>query len=70
MNTTLTWHLEMIDWNDIESKKYGGDIFCNTTVENFFTLADAWNFLGFRLNKQRCGYSGMRNNIEYRLTRR
>lgn len=70
MNSTLNWHLEIINWNDIELKKFGGDIFCNTHIENFFTLAEVWNFLGFRLKKQRNGYSGIRNNIEYILTRR
>ena len=67
--TRLTWHMEIINWNDIKDKKFGGDIFCNTRVENFFTLADAWEYLGFHLKKQRCGYGGIRNNIEYRLTR-
>ena len=70
MNTTLKWHLEIINWNDIESGKYNGDIILNTNIENFFTLSDVWNFLGFRLKKQRAGYSGLRNNIEYRLSMR
>lgn len=70
MNTTLKWHLEAINWNDINAKKYGGDIFCNTTIINFFTLEEAWKFLGFRLKKQRVGYSGIRNNVEYVLTKR
>lgn len=65
----LKWHLEVINWSDVENKKYGGDVFLNTTVENFFTLDEVWNFIGFRLKKQRCGYSGIRNNVEYRLTK-
>lgn len=66
----LKWHLETINWNDVEAKKFGGDVILNTAIDNFFTLADAWKHIGFRLPKQRCGYAGMRNNIEYRLTRR
>lgn len=69
MRSRLTWHLEEIRWNDIKSKKFGGDIFLNTYVENFFTLEDVWSYLGFRLKKQRNGYSSIRNNVEYRLTR-
>ena len=68
--TGLKWRLEVINLNDIEAKKYGGDRFLNTEVENFFTLSEVWTFLGFKLHKERCGYSGMRNNIEYILTRR
>jgi len=69
MNTTLKWHLEIIDWNAISEKKYGGDIFLNTKIENFFTLEEVWKFIGGKLKKNRCGYSGIRNNIEYRLTK-
>lgn len=65
----LKWHLEIINWNDIQNKKYGGDIFLNTHVENFFTLDDVWTFIGGKLKKERYGYSGIKNNIEYRLTR-
>ena len=65
----LTWHLEMVDWSAIERGDFGGDHFCNTKVENFFTLSDVWAFLGFKLKRQRCGYSGMRNNVEYVLLR-
>ena len=67
--TRLQWHLSIINWNDIKNKKYGGDIFCNTKIENFFTLSEVWDFLGFKLKKERCGYAGMRNNTEYILTR-
>ena len=69
MNRGLTWHLEIIDWDGIRNKKFGGDLICNTTVECFFTLADVWSFLGCRLKKERCGYAGLRGNKEYRLTR-
>lgn len=65
----LKWHLEIVNWNDINAKKYGGDIILNTRVENFFTLDDVWKFIGGRLKKHRCGYAGIRNNIEYILTR-
>jgi hypothetical protein len=69
MNTRLTWHLEIIDWDAINKKKYGGIVFLNTYIENFFTLQDVWDYLGFKLKKQRFGYSGLKNNKEYRLTR-
>ena len=67
--TRLSWHLEIVHWDDIKTKKYGGDRFCNTEIENFFTLGEVWKFLGFRLKKERCGYAGIRNNTEYILTR-
>lgn len=69
MNHGLVWHLEVIDWDAIRNKKYGGDIICNTKVDNFFTLAEAFEFIGFRLPKQRNGYSGLRGSKEYRLTK-
>lgn len=65
----LKWHLEVINWNDIEAKKYNGDRFLNTKIENFFNLSEVWEFLGFKLKKQRNGYSGIKNGIEYILTR-
>ena len=57
----------MINWDDIKANRFGGDIFCNTYIEKFTTLKEVWDFLGFKLIKQRFGYSGIRNNIEYRL---
>lgn len=66
MNHGLTWHLEIFDHEIYEKTKYEP---LATTVENFFTLQDVWNFLGFRLKKQRCGYSGLKGNIEYRVWR-
>ena len=68
--TSLKWHLEIIDLDGIKTGKYGGDIFCNTEVENFFTLDDVWKYLGFRLKKERAGYAGLKGNTEYVLTRR
>jgi len=65
----LKWHLETINWNDIEQKKYNGDIFLNTQVDNFFSLSEVWDHLGFKLHKQRNGYLSLKNGIEYRLTR-
>ena len=67
--TRLTWHLEIIDWQAIKQDKYGGDVSCNTRVENFFTLSDVWEYLGFKLKKQRCGYSGIKGDTEYRLVK-
>lgn len=65
----FTWHLEIIDWNAIKRGDYGGDICCNTSIEWFWTLSDVWDYIGGRLKKERCGYAGIRNGIEYRLTR-
>ena len=67
--TRLTWRLEMVDWNGIESGLYGGDRFCNTRVERFFALSEVWEYLGFRLKKARFGYCGLKDNKEYILTR-
>lgn len=52
----LKWHLEIVNWNDIEAKKYNGDHFLNTEIENFFNLSEVWDFLGFKLKKQRSRY--------------
>ena len=67
--TRLSWHLEIVNWDAIKRGDFGGDRFCNTKIENFFTLSDVWAFLGFKLRRQRFGYAGMRNNTEYVLTR-
>ena len=67
--TRLSWHLEIINHDGIEKGLFGGDRLLNTTIENFFTLQDVWSFLGFRLKKQRFGYSGIKGNKEYILTR-
>jgi hypothetical protein len=63
----LKWRLEIIDWDKINAT--GGDIMRNTSVELFFTLADVWAFIGGRLPRQRFGYAGIKNNVEYVLTR-
>jgi len=67
--TVFKWHLRITNWNDIQAKKYGGDIYCNTRIEWFITLDDVWDFLGFKLKKQKTGYSGIKDNVEYVLTR-
>ena len=67
--TVFKWHLRIINWNDIQANKYGGDVYCNTYIEKFIALDDVWDFLGFKLKKQRTGYSGIKDNIEYVLTR-
>lgn len=63
------WQLKTVNWADIKAKRYGGDIHCNTYVETFFGLDAVWQKLGFKLKKQRFGYSGLKNDIEYVLVR-
>ncbi len=69
MRYTLKWRLETTNWDDIRNGKYKGDRFLNTQVDCFFTLDDVWKHIGGRLKKQRFGYSGIKGNIEYTLTR-
>jgi len=59
----MKWKLEIIDWNVPNAQIMGYD------VQLFCTLSEVWDHIGFRLNKHRFGYAGLRNNIEYRLTR-
>ena len=36
----------------------------------FFTkLSNVWEYLGFKLKKERCGYAGIMNNTEYIVER-
>lgn len=70
MNTRLTWKLDVINWNDIKSGKFGGDICCNTCVDTFFTLQDVWDSLGFKMTKKGGIYRKISGGIEYRLYRR
>lgn len=62
----LRWRLEIMD---IEEFERTGERFHCTEVQCFFTLSDVWNFLGFRLKKERCGYSGIKNGFFYCLMR-
>lgn len=66
MNHKLTWKLEKTDLKEYEKTK---EFFHCTDIQTFFTLSDVWNFLGFRLKKERCGYSGIKNNFLYTVTR-
>lgn len=61
------YRLDTINWNDIEAGKYAGDINLNTKTDIFFSLSEVWQHIGHKLKKQRCGYSEIINNIEYRL---
>ena len=63
------WRLERRDWASIKAKKYGGDIYLNTYTDKYFSLEDVWQALGFRLKKQRFGYSGIKGDMEYILVR-
>ena len=64
------WKLECINWDDIKNGRYDGDIASNTYTDGLFTkLEDVWNYLGFRLKRERCGYSGMMKGTEFRLTK-
>ena len=64
--TRLSWHLEMTDLSEYERTK---EYFHCTKVENFFTLADVWEYLGFKLKNERNGYAGIKGNTNYCLTR-
>lgn len=62
----MKWRLEITDikkYNEIK------DFFVCTDVQCFFTLQDVWNYLGFRLKKERCGYAGIKGDLYYCLTR-
>lgn len=65
-HSRLCWHLEITDISKVNN---GVDYFLATDVENFFTLADVWRFLGFKLKRERFGYAGIKGNTNYTLTR-
>ena len=62
----MKWRLEI---TDIEKFNAIHDFFVCTDVQCFFTLQDVWNFLGFKLKKERCRYAGIKGNKYYCLTR-
>lgn len=55
------WKLTITQWKNHQQYK--------DTIKYFKTLNDVWNYLGFKLKRQRCGYSGMFGNTEYVLLR-
>jgi hypothetical protein len=62
----MKWRLEIIDIDEYNRTK---EIFHCTDVHCFFALQDVWNYLGFRLKKERCGYAGTKGNNYYCLMR-
>ena len=56
----LKWRLEITDIKEYQRTE---EKFHCTDVQCFFTLSDVWEFLGFRLKKERCGYAGIKNNF-------
>lgn len=62
----MKWRLEVTNINEYNKTK---EFFHCTDVYCFFTLCEVWDFLGFRLKKERCGYAGMKGNSYYCLTR-
>lgn len=63
------YRIEKINHNDIKTGKYGGDIMLNTEIEKVYGLDYVWQTIGHKLKRERCGYSGIINGIEYRVTR-
>ena len=53
------WKLTITQWKNHQQYK--------DTIKYFKTLKDVWNYLGFKLKRQRCGYSGMMGDTEYVL---
>lgn len=49
--------------------EYSNNVRYKHTIHHFKTLNDVWNWLGFKLKRERNGYSGMIGNKEYTLTR-
>lgn len=59
----LKWRLEVYD----STSKYFPHV--ADEMECFFTLGDIWNHLGFKLPKQRCGYSGIKGKTIYNVVK-
>lgn len=64
--TKLSWRLAITDLDEWERTK---EYYHCTKVECFFTLKDVWEYLGFKLKKERNGYAGIKGNTNYCLTR-
>ena len=62
----MKWRLEITDIDEYNKTK---EFFHCTDVHCFFVLSDVWDFLGFHLKKERCGYAGIKGNRYYCLTR-
>ena len=62
----MKWRLEITDIAEYNKTK---EFFHCTDVHCFFALSDVWDFLGFRLKKERCGSAGIKGGSYYCLTR-
>lgn len=66
MNSRLKYKLEITDiaeWQRTNELYHCTDVFC------FFTLGEVWDHIGGKLKRERCGWSGIRGNEMYTLTR-
>ena len=61
------YRIEKINHKDIKAGKYNGDIFLNTYITKIYGLDNVWKEIGAKLKKERCGYSGIIDGIEYRV---
>lgn len=65
----MTWRLAITNLKDVKNGRYGGDYYLNTYTEIFFSLSDVWIYIGGRLKKGKNGYSGIKGDYGYTLTR-
>lgn len=62
------YRIEKINHNDIKAGKYGGSVDLNTYTEKVYGLDYVWQTIGRKLKRERAGYSGIIDGIEYRVT--
>ena len=70
MKKTDAWELRAIpaDYWEKHPESWcanGNDV----TLKYFARLSDAFDYIGCKLHRERCGYSGIVGNIEYTITR-
>lgn len=57
--------VKVLDLNTIHTPEEHFEAFNAAPITYCDGLKAVWDYCGGKLHKQRCGYSGMRGNVEY-----
>ena len=63
------YELKQIDLSSVEDIDNYHEAFNSAESKVFNSVNEAFNFCGMKLRRERCGYAGIKGNVEYILTR-